>query len=105
MLQKEGQLDKADLPVIAISSAARKRRFLNPTNEKLSAKAKQQRCAETLSVYEAIHGGFKENINPVVTGMLSTLNSKCKSIQRILLSPQLCQSAVKSYKNNFISRK
>ena len=76
LLQKEAQLDKANLPVIAISSAARKRRFQNPTNEKLSVKAKQRHCAEILSVCEAIHDGCKENINPVVTGMLSTLNSK-----------------------------
>ena len=72
---------KSEMPVIAISSSVRKRRLKNPTNNCILPKTKQRRCTETFDLCAIIHGGNKENVEPVINGMSDTLTSKCKSDQ------------------------
>ena len=87
------------IPSITVPSNLKKRRVKNPTSDQLNLKSKRRRCAETIQVCQAIHGGSKHNIEPAIDGMLQTLTSKCKSdvlACKILSSKQsLCTSLKK----------
>ena len=100
--EKLSNVENESTPVIAVSTATRKRRQKKPTDNNIAPKAKQQRTSETFNVCSAIHGGTPQNDKPTITGMLMTLSSKCGSSD---LSKQILagkKSLVKEIKTTVI---
>ena len=54
-----------------------------------------RRRRETIAPYNTIHGGSKENINPVLNGMLDTHNVKSSS-KKLAVERLLSKMSLKS---------
>ena len=83
-LNKEFRSVKRKTPLrketaFGISTLAVKKRKLKPSCSNTSLRGMTIRRNDTWKACNTIHGGSKENTDPVVFGMLHTLTSKCKS--------------------------
>ena len=52
---------------------------MNPSSVTLNYTTKVWRRRETIAPGNTVHGSSEENINPVIAGMLDTLNAKLSS--------------------------
>lgn len=107
-LNKSIESNSDSSPILAITSATRKRRLTQPTNSDLNEKSKQRRTKETLKFCRAIHGA-STNSDPCLDGMLLAMTRSTKSTKlaekvievKPCLKRELSHRLVKEHNGNY----